>query len=79
MQRNLTQYSIDATNPNAIGDPYAAANISGANTLNPPIDPNAQTAGAIPPEQLNASNGNKVGEKVLNPTTGTILDNSIKV
>ena len=79
MQRNLTPYSIAPTNPKAVGNPETATNISGANTLQPPIDPNAQTAGAIPSTQLDVANGQMVSNKTLNPTTGQILDNSIQI
>jgi len=77
MQRNLTKMA-DST---ATATPFAGnpiRDLSGVETLNPPIDPNAQVAGAIPTE-VNPASGQIDSTRQIDSTTGQILNNTLTV
>ena len=82
MQRNLTKIADAATAATPFGAAMATGNtirdLSGVETLNPPIDPNAQVAGAVTP-QVDPANGEIVGNRQIDSTTGQILNNTLTV
>ena len=77
MQRNLTKMADSA----ATATPFAGnpiRDLSGVETLNPPIDPNAQVAGAVPTE-VNPASGQIASTRQIDSTTGQILNNTLTV
>jgi hypothetical protein len=83
MQRNLTRVADAAATTNQINGVGTAAgnairDISGVETLNPPIDPNAQVAGAVTPE-VNPASGDIASTRQIDSTTGEILNNTLTV
>ena len=82
MQRNLTKMADSAATATTFGSNMATGqairDLSGVETLNPPIDPNAQVAGAIPTE-VNPASGQIASTRQIDSTTGQILNNTLTV